>query len=168
MAMLEVKDLEVYYGVIQAIKGISFHVDKGEVIALIGANGAGKTTTLHTVTGLLSPKKGKVIFQGKDITKVPAHKIVSMGMAHVPEGRRVFAELSVYENLKMGAYTRTDKAEIEESLKSVYKRFPRLEERKNQMAGTLSGGEQQMLAMGRRSEERRVGKECRSRWSPYH
>lgn len=149
MAMLEVKDLEVYYGVIQAIKGISFHVDKGEVIALIGANGAGKTTTLHTVTGLLSPKKGKVIFQGKDITKVPAHKIVSMGMAHVPEGRRVFAELSVYENLKMGAYTRTDKAEIEERLKSVYKRFPRLEERKNQMAGTLSGGEQQMLAMGR-------------------
>ena len=149
MAMLEVKDLEVYYGVIQAIKGISFHVDKGEVIALIGANGAGKTTTLHTVTGLLSPKTGKVIFQGKDITKVPAHKIVSMGMAHVPEGRRVFAELSVYENLKMGAYTRTDTAEIEESLKSVYKRFPRLEERKNQMAGTLSGGEQQVVAMGR-------------------
>ena len=149
MAMLEVKDLEVYYGVIQAIKGVSFHVEKGEVIALIGANGAGKTTILHTVTGLLSPKKGSVIFQGKDITKTPAHKIVSMGMAHVPEGRRVFAELSVYENLKMGAYTRTDKAEIEESLKNVYKRFPRLEERKNQMAGTLSGGEQQMLAMGR-------------------
>ena len=149
MAMLEVKDLEVYYGVIQAIKGVSFHVEKGEVIALIGANGAGKTTILHTITGLLSPKKGSVIFQGKDITKIPAHKIVSMGMAHVPEGRRVFAELSVYENLKMGAYTRTDKAEIEESLKNVYKRFPRLEERKNQMAGTLSGGEQQMLAMGR-------------------
>ena len=149
MAMHEVKDLEVYYGVIQAIKGVSFHVEKGEVIALIGANGAGKTTILHTVTGLLSPKKGSVIFQGKDITKTPAHKIVSMGMAHVPEGRRVFAELSVYENLKMGAYTRTDKAEIEDSLKSVYKRFPRLEERKNQMAGTLSGGEQQMLAMGR-------------------
>ena len=149
MAMLEVKDLEVYYGVIQAIKGVSFHVEKGEVIALIGANGAGKTTILHTVTGLLSPKKGSVIFQGKDITKTPAHKIVSMGMAHVPEGRRVFVELSVYENLKMGAYTRTDKAEIEDSLKSVYKRFPRLEERKNQMAGTLSGGEQQMLAMGR-------------------
>ena len=142
MAMLEVKDLEVYYGVIQAIKGVSFHVEKGEVIALIGANGAGKSTILHTVTGLLSPKKGSVIFQGKDITKTPAHKIVSMGMAHVPEGRRVFAELSVYENLKMGAYTRTDKAEIEDSLKSVYKRFPRLEERKNQMAGTLSGGEQ--------------------------
>ena len=149
MAMLEVKDLEVYYGVIQAIKGISFHVDKGEVIALIGANGAGKTTTLHTVTGLISPKKGHVLFEGKDITKVPAHKIVSMGMAHVPEGRRVFAELSVYENLKMGAYTRKDKNEIEESLKNVYKRFPRLEERKKQMAGTLSGGEQQMLAMGR-------------------
>ena len=141
--------LEVYYGVIQAIKGISFHVDKGEVIALIGANGAGKTTTLHTVTGLISPKNGHVLFEGKDITKVPAHKIVSMGMAHVPEGRRVFAELSVYENLKMGAYTRKDKNEIEESLKNVYKRFPRLEERKNQMAGTLSGGEQQMLAMGR-------------------
>ena len=149
MAMLEVKDLEVYYGVIQAIKGISFQVEKGEVIALIGANGAGKTTTLHTVTGLISPKSGQVMFEGKDITKVPAHKIVSMGMAHVPEGRRVFAELSVYENLKMGAYTRRDKNEIEESLKNVYKRFPRLEERKNQMAGTLSGGEQQMLAMGR-------------------
>lgn len=149
MAMLEVKDLEVYYGVIQAIKGISFHVDKGEIIALIGANGAGKTTTLHTVTGLISPKIGHVLFEGKDITKIPAHKIVSMGMAHVPEGRRVFAELSVYENLKMGAYTRKDKNEIEESLKNVYKRFPRLEERKNQMAGTLSGGEQQMLAMGR-------------------
>ena len=149
MAMLEVKDQEVYYGVIQAIKGISFEVNKGEVIALIGANGAGKTTTLHTITGLLSPKKGHVIFEGKDITKVPAHKIVSMGMAHVPEGRRVFAELSVYENLKMGAYTRKDKNEIEESLANVYKRFPRLEERKNQMAGTLSGGEQQMLAMGR-------------------
>lgn len=149
MAMLEVKDLEVYYGVIQAIKGVSFEVNQGEVIALIGANGAGKTTILHTVTGLLSPKKGQVFFEGKDITKVPAHKIVSMGMAHVPEGRRVFAELSVYENLKMGAYTRKDKSEIEESLENVYRRFPRLEERKNQMAGTLSGGEQQMLAMGR-------------------
>ena len=149
MAMLEVKDLQVYYGMIQAIKGISFEVNQGEVIALIGANGAGKTTTLHTVTGLISPKSGQVLFEGKDITKTPAHKIVSMGMAHVPEGRRVFAELSVYENLRMGAYTRKDKAEIEETLKSVYKRFPRLQERKNQMAGTLSGGEQQMLAMGR-------------------
>mgnify|MGYP003293677070 CR=1 FL=1 len=149
MAMLEIKDLEVYYGVIQALKDISFEVNQGEVIALIGANGAGKTTILHTVTGLLAPKAGSIMFEGQDITKVPAHKIVSMGMAHVPEGRRVFAQLSVYDNLKMGAYTRTDKNEIEESLEMVYKRFPRLEERKNQMAGTLSGGEQQMLAMGR-------------------
>ena len=149
MAMLEVRDLQVYYGMIHAIKGISFDVNQGEVIALIGANGAGKTTTLHTITGLLAPKSGSVLFEGKDITKVPAHKIVSMGMAHVPEGRRVFAELSVYETRKMGAYTRKDKKEIEESLANVYKRFPRLEERKNQMAGTLSGGEQQMLAMGR-------------------
>ena len=119
MAMLEVKDLEVYYGMIQAIKGISFEVNQGEVIALIGANGAGKTTTLHTITGLLSPKKGSVMFEGTDITKVPAHKIESRGMAHVPEGRRVFAELSGYENLKMGAYTRKDKNEIEESLANV-------------------------------------------------
>lgn len=149
MAMLEVKDLEVYYGMIQAIKGVSFHVDQGEVIALIGANGAGKTTILHTVTGLLSPKKGSVVFEGQEVTKIPAHKIVSLGMAHVPEGRRVFAELSVYENLKRGAYTRKDKSEIEENLQKIYERFPRLKERKNQMAGTLSGGEQQMLAMGR-------------------
>ena len=149
MAMLEVKDLQVYYGMIQAIKGISFEVNQGEVIALIGANGAGKTTILHTVTGLIAPKAGSIVFEGQDITKIPAHKIVSMGMAHVPEGRRVFAQLSVYDNLKMGAYTRKDKNEIEESLEMVYKRFPRLEERKNQMAGTLSGGEQQMLAMGR-------------------
>lgn len=149
MAMLEIKDLEVYYGMIQAIKGISFEVNEGEVIALIGANGAGKTTILHTITGLLEAKKGSVSFDGKDITKVPAHKIVSMGMAHVPEGRRVFANLSVLQNLKMGAYTRKDKNEIEETLKTVYKRFPRLEERQNQLAGTLSGGEQQMLAMGR-------------------
>lgn len=134
---------------IQAIKGVSFHVDQGEVIALIGANGAGKTTILHTVTGLLSPKKGSVVFEGQEVTKIPAHKIVSLGMAHVPEGRRVFAELSVYENLKMGAYTRKDKSEIEENLQKIYERFPRLKERKNQMAGTLSGGEQQMLAMGR-------------------
>jgi len=149
MAMLEIKDLEVYYGMIQAIKGVSFEVNEGEVIALIGANGAGKTTILHTITGLLEPKKGTVIFDGNNITKTPAHKIVSMGMAHVPEGRRVFANLSVYQNLKMGAYTRKDKHEIEETLKTVYKRFPRLEERQNQLAGTLSGGEQQMLAMGR-------------------
>ncbi len=149
MAMLEIKDIEVYYGMIQAIKGISFEVNEGEVIALIGANGAGKTTILHTITGLLSPKKGSVIFEGKDITKIPAHKIVSLGIAHVPEGRRVFAELSVYENLKMGAYTRKDKEEIAKTLEMVYQRFPRLRERKSQLAGTLSGGEQQMLAMGR-------------------
>lgn len=149
MAMLEVKDLEVYYGMIQAIKGVSFEVNEGEVIALIGANGAGKTTILHTITGLLTPKKGSVIFEGTDITKIPAHKIVSMGMAHVPEGRRIFSQLTVYENLKMGAFTRKDKNGIEATLDMVYKRFPRLQERRNQLAGTLSGGEQQMLAMGR-------------------
>lgn len=149
MAMLEVKNLEVYYGMIQAIKGISFEVNEGEVIALIGANGAGKTTTLHAVTGLIPAKAGEIIFDGKNVAKIPGHKIVSMGMAHVPEGRRVFAELSVYQNLKMGAYTRKDKDEIAGNLEMVYKRFPRLKERKNQMAGTLSGGEQQMLAMGR-------------------
>lgn len=149
MAMLEIRDLEVYYGMIQAIKGISFDVNEGEVIALIGANGAGKTTTLHTITGLLPAKAGTITFNGQDITKIPGYKIVSMGMAHVPEGRRVFSELSVLQNLRMGAYTRKDKTEIEETLQTVYKRFPRLEERQNQMAGTLSGGEQQMLAMGR-------------------
>lgn len=149
MAMLEVKNLEVYYGMIQAIKGISFEVNEGEVISLIGANGAGKTTTLHAVTGLIAPRAGQIIFEGKDITKVPGHKLVSMGIAHVPEGRRVFAQLSVYENLKLGTFTRKDKNEIEETLQHIYARFPRLKERKNQLAGTLSGGEQQMLAMGR-------------------
>lgn len=149
MAMLEIKDLEVYYGMIQAIKGISFEVNEGEVIALIGANGAGKTTTLQTITGMIPAKKGSIIFDGVDITKIPGHKIVPMGMAHVPEGRRVFAQLSVYDNLMLGAYTRKDKNEIEESLQMVYEHFPRLKERRGQMAGTLSGGEQQMLAMGR-------------------
>ncbi|MCI8889591.1 MAG: ABC transporter ATP-binding protein [Hungatella sp.] len=149
MAILEVKDLEVYYGVIQAIKGISFEVNQGEIIALIGANGAGKTTTLQTVTGLIPAKAGKIIYEGRDITKIPSHKLVSMGIAHVPEGRRVFAQLSVLQNLRLGAYTRKDKKEVEETLLSIYRRFPRLEERKNQLAGTLSGGEQQMLAMGR-------------------
>ncbi|MBQ7371010.1 MAG: ATP-binding cassette domain-containing protein, partial [Blautia sp.] len=142
MAMLEVKDLQVYYGVIQALKGISFEVNQGEVIALIGANGAGKTTTLQTLTGILPAKAGKILFEGKDITKIPAHKIVEMGIAHVPEGRRVFADMSVYENLLMGAYTRKDKTEIADSLEKVYKRCPRLQERKGQRAGTLSGGEQ--------------------------
>ena len=149
MSMLKVTDLQVYYGVIQALKGISFEVNEGEVIALIGANGSGKTTILHTVTGLINQKAGKIEFEGKDISHTPAYKIVAEGMAHVPEGRRVFAELSVYDNLMMGAYTRKDKKEIAETLAMVYKRFPRLEERKKQMAGTLSGGEQQMLAMGR-------------------
>ena len=136
MAMLEVKNLKVHYGVIQAIKGISFEVNEGEVIALIGANGAGKTTTLQTITGMLKPSEGEILFEGQDIVKVQGHKIVSMGMVHVPD-------------LKLGAYTRKDKNEIAESLAKVYKSFPRLEERKNQLAGTLSGGEQQMLAMGR-------------------
>lgn len=149
MAMLEIKDLKVSYGMIQAIKGISFEVNKGEVIALIGANGAGKTTILHTITGLLSAQSGSVIYEGKDITRVPGHKIVSMGIAHVPEGRRVFANMTVLQNLKMGAFTRKDKNEVSETLDMVYSRFPRLMERKNQLAGTLSGGEQQMLAMGR-------------------
>lgn len=149
MAMLEIKDLQVYYGVIQAIKGIDFHVDEGEVIALIGANGAGKTTILHTITGLIPSSVGSVMFEGNDITKLPGHKIVYLGMAHVPEGRRVFSQLTVLQNLKMGAFTRKDKDEINETIQMVYKKFPRLEERKNQIAGTLSGGEQQMLAMGR-------------------
>ena len=149
MAMLEIKDLKVSYGMIQAIKGISFEVNKGEVIALIGANGAGKTTILHTITGLLNADSGSVTYEGKDITRMPGHKIVSMGIAHVPEGRRVFANMTVLQNLKLGAYTRKDKAEIAETLEMVYTRFPRLKERKNQLAGTLSGGEQQMLAMGR-------------------
>ena len=149
MAMLKVTDLTVNYGMIQAVKGISFEVKEGEIVALIGANGAGKTTTLQTVTGMIPSRTGTIEFAGTDITKVPAHRIVSMGLAHVPEGRRVFAQLTVLENLKMGAYTRKDKDGIEETLKEIYKRFPRLEERKSQLAGTLSGGEQQMLAMGR-------------------
>lgn len=147
--LLQVDNIEVYYGVIKALKGVSFEVNKGEIVALIGANGAGKTTILHTVTGLLKPKTGKILFKGNDITKVPAHKIVTMGMAHVPEGRRIFSQLSVFDNIKLGAFTRKDKEEIEETLNYVYERFPRLKERKNQIAGTLSGGEQQMLAMGR-------------------
>lgn len=148
MAMLEVKDLNVYYGLIHALHDVSFSVEQGEVVALIGANGAGKTTILHTITGLLRAKCGSVVFEGMDITKKPGHDIVRLGMSHVPEGRRVFAELSVYENLKMGAYTRPN-TEISDSISKVYERFPRLEERKAQLAGTLSGGEQQMLAMGR-------------------
>lgn len=147
--LLKVDNIEVYYGMIKALKGLSFEVNKGEIVALIGANGAGKTTILHTVSGLLKPKTGKIVYNDNDITKTPAHKIVSMGMAHVPEGRRIFQQLSVIDNIKLGAFTRKDKNEIEETLKYVYERFPRLKERKNQIAGTLSGGEQQMLAMGR-------------------
>ena len=147
--MLKVENIQVYYGMINAIKGVSFEVNEGEVIALIGANGAGKTTIMHTITGLIAPRSGHIYLEGKDLTKLPAHKIVYLGMAHVPEGRRVFSQLSVYENLLMGAYTRKDKGEIAASFDRVYERFPRLKERRNQMAGTLSGGEQQMLAMGR-------------------
>ncbi len=147
--LLEIKDLSVYYGVIEAIKNVSFSVEEGEIIALIGANGAGKTTILHTISGLVSAKSGSIKLSGKEITKTPAHKIVEMGIAQVPEGRRIFSQLSVFENLKLGAYTRNSQAEINESLETVFSRFPRLKERKNQVAGTLSGGEQQMLAMGR-------------------
>ena len=149
MAILTVEDLQVYYGVIQAIKGVSFEVNQGEIISLIGANGAGKTTILHTITGLLPAKTGKVTFDGHALNHMQAHKIVSLGMAHVPEGRRVFQQLSVMDNLQLGAYTRRDKQEIAESLEKVFVRFPRLKERRKQTAGTLSGGEQQMLAMGR-------------------
>lgn len=149
MAMLSIENLQVYYGVINAIKGISFEVNAGEIIALIGANGAGKTTILHTITGLVSPKSGSIVFEGRDLIKTPAHKIVSLGMAHVPEGRRIFQQLTVYENLKLGAFTLKDSKQTEKNLAYVYEHFPRLKERKNQVAGTLSGGEQQMLAMGR-------------------
>ncbi len=147
--LLKVENLQVNYGVIPALKGINFTVNQGEVVALIGANGAGKTTTLHTVTGLVEKKGGTVTFDGKDITNVPAHKLVKLGIAHVPEGRRVFPELTVYQNLLLGAYTRKDSKEKQDTLEEIYERFPRLKERLNQFAGTLSGGEQQMLAMGR-------------------
>ena len=149
MAMLEIKDLYVNYGMIAALKGISFEVNEGEVIALIGANGAGKTTTLHTITGLLHAKSGSITFNGVELTKTPAHKIVEMGIAHVPEGRRIFQNLTVLDNLKLGAFTRKDKENISKDIEMVYERFPRLAERKTQIAGTLSGGEQQMLAVGR-------------------
>ncbi|MBO8137872.1 MAG: ABC transporter ATP-binding protein [Desulfotomaculum sp.] len=147
--LLEIKDLHVSYGAIRALSGISFNINKGEIVALIGANGAGKSTTLRTISGLIKPAKGSIFYKGMELTKLPPHKIVEAGISQVPEGRRVFPDMTVMENLEMGAYTRKDKAEIKESLKSVFKRFPRLEERKCQLAGTLSGGEQQMLAMGR-------------------
>ena len=149
MSMLTVENLNVYYGMIHALKGLSFHVEEGEIVALIGANGAGKTTTLQTISGILQAKSGSVNFQGKEITSVSGNQIVKLGMSHVPEGRRMFSNLTVYENLMMGAYTRKDKNQIAETLEKVYERFPRLQERTRQLAGTLSGGEQQMLAMGR-------------------
>ena len=147
--MITVSNVSVQFGKRVLFNDVNLKFTSGNCYGIIGANGAGKTTTLQTLTGILSPKSGSIVFEGKDLTRTPAHKIVEMGMAHVPEGRRVFADMSVYENLLLGAYTRKDKAEIAESLASVYKRFPRLEERKGQRAGTLSGGEQQMLAMGR-------------------
>ncbi len=149
MALLEVKNLQVNYGVIRAIKGISFEVNEGEIVSLIGANGAGKTTTMQSIMGLIPVKDGTITYDGKVINKIPGHKLISMGMSQVPEGRRVFQELTVYENLVMGAYTQKDKKKIKEDIEEICTRFPRLGERKNQIAGTLSGGEQQMLAMGR-------------------
>lgn len=149
MAMLEVKNINVYYGAIHAIKGISLAVEEGEIVTLIGANGAGKSTTLRTISGLLKPKTGEINFLNKNIAGMPAHKIVREGISQVPEGRRIFAEMTVQENLELGAFTRSDKDEIQNDFKMVFGRFPRLEERKSQLAGTLSGGEQQMLAMGR-------------------
>lgn len=149
MAMLEVKDLNVYYGVICALKGISFEVNEGEIVSLIGANGAGKTTMMQSVVGMIPKKSGTVIFDGHDISKTPCHKIVKLGMTQVPEGRRIFQELTVYENLLMGAYSMKNKDQFKDDLEEMFVRFPRLAERRNQIAGTLSGGEQQMLAMSR-------------------
>lgn len=149
MSALEIKDLQVKYGVIPALKGISLKVEPGEAVALIGANGAGKTTTLHAISGIVKKAGGSVIFDGKDITNSPAHEIVSMGISQVPEGRGIFSNLTVYENIKLGAYLRKDEKGISEDIQKVYDLFPRLEERKTQLAGTLSGGEQQMLAIGR-------------------
>lgn len=149
MALLEVNDLKVNYGLIKAIKGISFHVDEGEIVSLIGANGASKSTCLNAICGIIPKTSGKVVFEGKDITAIPAHKLVPVGMAMVPEGRRIFQELTVFENIELGFYTRNDKKEFDELLEKVYGYFPRLKERSKQIAGTLSGGEQQMLAMSR-------------------
>lgn len=149
MALLEVKDLQVYYGVIQALKGISFEVNEGEIVTLIGANGAGKTTTMQSIIGLIPSRGGSVVFDGQDITKMPCHKIVHSGLTQVPEGRRIFQELTVYENLLMGGFSQKDQSVLKKDIEAIYERFPRLAERKNQIAGTLSGGEQQMLAIGR-------------------
>ena len=148
-AMLEVKDLHVFYGAIHALQGVSFSLEEGEIVTLIGANGAGKSTTLKTISGLLRPRQGTILFKGRELTHVSAPKIVSLGISQVPEGRKIFAPLTVRENLEMGAYTRSDPKEIQQSLERVFVSFPRLKERVNQPGGTLSGGEQQMLAMGR-------------------
>ncbi len=147
--LLEVKDLNVYYGAIHALQGISFHVEEGEIVSLIGANGAGKSTTLKTVSGLLRPRSGSIVLQGENLTNTPAQDIVRKGVIHVPEGRKIFAPLTVQENLEMGAFTRSDPKEIQGSMERVFKSFPRLKERLTQLGGTLSGGEQQMLAIGR-------------------
>lgn len=147
--LLEVNDLHVYYGAIHALQGISFTVNEGEIVTLIGANGAGKSTTLRTISGLLSPRRGTVRFRGRDITSTPAEQIVKLGISQVPEGRHIFAPLTVQENLELGAYTRQDKAEMGATIQRVFTSFPRLKERARQLGGTLSGGEQQMLAMGR-------------------
>jgi branched-chain amino acid transport system ATP-binding protein len=147
--ILRIEDLAVNYGAIQALQGISFHVEEGEIVTLIGANGAGKSTTLKTISGLLHPRRGAVVYRGKSIVGMPADAIVKMGIVHVPEGRNIFAPLTVRENLEMGAYTRSDRREIARSMERVFSSFPRLEERLSQLGGTLSGGEQQMLAMGR-------------------
>ena len=147
--MLKIDNIHVYYGAIHALKGVSLEVHKGEIVTLIGANGAGKSTTLRTMSGLLAPKSGSISFLGENIAGMPAHEIVKHGISQVPEGRRIFAEMSVQENLEMGAFTRKDKAGVEKDFEIVYNRFPRLKERRKQQAGTLSGGEQQMLAMGR-------------------
>ena len=147
--MLRVEDINVYYGAIHAIKGISLEVNDGEIVALIGSNGAGKSTTLRTISGLMKPKTGRIMYDGEDITGVPAHKIVGKGLCQVPEGRHVFANLNVLENLELGAYLRTDKEGIAKDMEMVFEKFPRLLERKDQLSGTLSGGEQQMLAMAR-------------------
>jgi branched-chain amino acid transport system ATP-binding protein len=147
--LLDVKNLNVYYGAIHALQGISFHIEEGEIVTLIGANGAGKSTTLRTISGLLRSRSGSVAFKGTDVTTMPAEKIVQLGISHVPEGRKIFAPLTVHENLEMGAYTRNDKEEIKSTIDRVYRSFPRLKEREKQLGGTLSGGEQQMLATGR-------------------
>ncbi len=149
MAFFEIRDLHVYYGAIHALKGISMDVNEGEIVTLIGANGAGKTTTLRTISGLVRPRDGEIMFDGESLLKYRPHQIVAKGIIHVPEGRRVFARMSVEENLEMGAYIRTDKDVIAQDLERVYELFPRLKERRSQLAGTLSGGEQQMLAIGR-------------------